>query len=949
MAANTTPSNALVFQSQGGGESQFSNSGQVDWVTLAGSSVKFTVDVLARLSKAGIEAFTLAASYSVLGQFKLGNRAEIQVYDSVGKLRAFSSFNSALYFGFGVKHIVRSLADSAEGLSIVSICAILSDFYGTDFTGLILREFFKLLQPPAELTPTLAQWRNLAQTCAGALSHSSFKHHLSGISRLYYGDGSGQDPPLRGDVTQIAAALYELNKVASGQTDESVFLGGVDCALIAAIASWLLDLNIEIRTEDQGQVLFKHTSATKRKRPGGYFVAVVFSQTVAPAPQNQIATKVSGYQRVVNIQQLFAPPDPNGVFPLRAAICTRVAWGTALREVVGEYLDKFLSGDHSEAAGEVFGELMLHSLFSTGETGYDNNGIFIGFMSENSTMYGPRKILDRWKYINDASKGLGLLSTAEKWFPECADSAFSRAAMKSYKRLLEPGVSHKPSLASHENSFPSPGAPELRAFTSFIWFLYHASRCLSVCEVDESILPSRAGLLYLYQYGSSHFGSRIRSEIISLRDNKYRYSRFALEKLKDGIFLDPPVLPNPDIDQDDFYIPIAQVSPLVLAEVVFCGRTFGETKFEPGGSSGTTFTRARYVHKPSRVISSTAARTVNGTCFVLNSLMRLTEDHEELGKILVFLGDIKYEGNPFSQILDDQGPYPVADHNITSASEPLELKQPKMEPAELDLSNFPTESLRDLRCRNMDNDSDQKVSIELLVSDVERDSQSSDGSHSRNSTLWAHYRVSKGGRQEMVLNVRPAEFVQTVISHTPFRSPFGVNRNTAASDCANQVSTPAPGSPTHKLTVSQPTNLDAQLKFKVISVRALAAGAGSVDRAVDQAPSSVERIEFVYDNGPKYPLAVSATDLFDIIAILSLFKELPVDGALTEFPLLAPILCEPPCLRNAYERIQEIMQYYFQALLCRWHRVKGPVPYPPGLYAPYDKAVISIPVIILRR
>ncbi|KAK6348052.1 hypothetical protein TWF718_005871 [Orbilia javanica] len=491
MTTNPAPSNALIsFQSGGSGDSGFSTSGQVDWVTIAGSSVKFTVDVLARLSKAGIEAFTLAAAYALLAPFKLSNRAEVQVYESVGKLRAFSSFNSALYFGFGVKHIVRSLADSAEGLSILSLCAILADFYGIEHAGLVLRELFKLLNPPTDLTPTLAQWRNITKACAGAISHSTFKHHLAGISRLYYGITGDQSQYPKGNEVQIAAALHGLSEIASGKTSEAVFVGGTDCALIAAVASWLLDLNVEVREEDQQQILFKHTSTIKRKGPGGYFVAVVFTRVNAPdlSSQGQMATKTSEYRRVFRVQQLFTLSSKD--IPISAEVCTRLNWSDLLEEVFGESLEEVLSGVYAERAGCLFTTLTLyHLLVST----FPNSKV--------GEPFEPRPTF--WDYKHAASYGSGLLLTVEKGFPEISGTAFLRSATKKLKDTIKlasddycskfiPNCSERDGLLGllaesfrdivYEDDEESVVIPCLR----FVWFLYHVSRCFSVFEVDES-------------------------------------------------------------------------------------------------------------------------------------------------------------------------------------------------------------------------------------------------------------------------------------------------------------------------------------------------------------------------------------------------------------------------------------------------------------------------------
>ncbi|KAF3112840.1 hypothetical protein TWF102_004234 [Orbilia oligospora] len=692
-AATSAPSNALVsFQSGGSGDSGFSNSGQIDWVTLAGSSVKFAVDVLARLSKAGIEAFTLAASYAVLGRFKLGNQAEIEVYNSVGKLKAFSSFNSALYFGFGVKHVVRSLADSAEGLSIVSLCSILADFYGIDHSGLILRELFKLLNPPVEFTPTRTQWTSLIKACVGALSHSNFKNHLTGISSLYYGLNKELKQLVRGNAVQIATALFGLNQVSSGKINEVLIVGGADCALIAAIASWLLDLDVEIRIAGTGQVVFKHTSATKRKGSGGYFVAIEFTQQSVIGPQSQLATRSSGYRRVVEVQQLFAPAGER--VSMSATICTRVSWSNALREIFGGNSEEALSGSISECMGRLFGALMLYSLF--------HDKTFIP-MDKSSTTVGS-KFPNSWVYSNKASQGLGLLSTVEKWFPECADTQFSRVATATYtnylklakeddqghhvseeacKSILSLGQVHLDSMLKHAQGNCNP-AP----FIEMSWFLFHISRCLSIYEVDQSILPSRAGLIFLREHSQNFLREY---ESLGLGHNA-GITKPAKASFKPS-FLDLRRLTAQDLLISE------EPTPFTLAQILFSGKVGYYTFYGRPGNPSNPQTRG-------------------------------------IRENIDLPGSIHYQGECFNQIIDDPGPYPVADYNIVSEIE----KVPKI--PELNLCHLPTHSLNDPKPQSPDEDidSDSGTSIELLVSDTPiRDTDFSgniNGPTSQNSTLW---------------------------------------------------------------------------------------------------------------------------------------------------------------------------------------------------------------------
>jgi hypothetical protein len=76
----------------------FAQQGQVDWTTLGKNTVRFTVGALSRLSKAGVEALTIYAARAIFHQVKLDQLGEQRVVTALEGLRAFSSYNRALFF-----------------------------------------------------------------------------------------------------------------------------------------------------------------------------------------------------------------------------------------------------------------------------------------------------------------------------------------------------------------------------------------------------------------------------------------------------------------------------------------------------------------------------------------------------------------------------------------------------------------------------------------------------------------------------------------------------------------------------------------------------------------------------------------------------------------------------------------------------------------------------------
>ncbi|KAF5635269.1 uncharacterized protein FTJAE_6432 [Fusarium tjaetaba] len=227
----------------------FQQQGTVDWTKVLSGSVAFSVDVLSRLSKAGIEAFTIYAARAIFSNVKLGPNGELRLHRALDKISAFPSFGKALWFGFGVKHIIWSMQESAEGLNCLGICACLTEGFSTTVAAKVIRELFLLYDPPAELTPALRQWIALVESSGGLLASSEFGLVLHGLTKLCLMDGQ-RNLRSSGSPKDIALVLKEVFEVSGGRLDRLFLSGGADCAWIAAVAHWLLDLRVEVQHQD---------------------------------------------------------------------------------------------------------------------------------------------------------------------------------------------------------------------------------------------------------------------------------------------------------------------------------------------------------------------------------------------------------------------------------------------------------------------------------------------------------------------------------------------------------------------------------------------------------------------------------------------------------------------------------------------------------------------------
>ncbi|OAL43154.1 hypothetical protein IQ07DRAFT_524896, partial [Pyrenochaeta sp. DS3sAY3a] len=256
----------------------FTQQGSVDWVALSRGTLGFTVQGISRLSQAGIEALTVIATRGIFSQVRLGTLGQSRIEQAIKSVEVFPSMNKALWFGFGIKHIVRNLSETAEGLACVGICSCLTEEFSTSVSAQIMAQLFLLYKPPEDLTPALGQWTALIKACQGVVSTSEFGLALSKLSRLFLSDGTSNMLSCS-KPEAIAKVLKGLFDVSIGSTKSIVIVGGPDCAWFAAVAHWLLELSVEI-LDSNGDVLYRpgfttHVSAHTERDHFCFFILVL--------------------------------------------------------------------------------------------------------------------------------------------------------------------------------------------------------------------------------------------------------------------------------------------------------------------------------------------------------------------------------------------------------------------------------------------------------------------------------------------------------------------------------------------------------------------------------------------------------------------------------------------------------------------------------------------------
>ena len=330
-------SGTLVPQASSGSGSAFAQQGTVDYVSLSNSTLTFSVEILSRFSKAGVEMITFAMGQAICSRFRVPTEGQKNVADAVLKLKAYPSLGNVLWFGFGIKHIVRLLCEKEQGTTCAALCACLSASYSTEYGANVLSELCKDMGSDDNLNPSLSQWYNLLDVCAGALASSSFPEMVNMFCRL--GNVKVQEKGRFVKATSpeaLATAIKILSDVSQGRTSTVKLRGGLDCGWIAAFARFVLCLRVKVVNEN-GDCIY-HYGGHDNRLPQ---LILVFD----PRQSGDLVQKPH-LQLVERTLQL----PFNGSFPLNSAsksreiFCPgRSSWSTIFQDTFGDIIERLIS------------------------------------------------------------------------------------------------------------------------------------------------------------------------------------------------------------------------------------------------------------------------------------------------------------------------------------------------------------------------------------------------------------------------------------------------------------------------------------------------------------------------------------------------------------------------------------------------------------------------------
>lgn len=483
------------------GSSNFAQQGSVDWVALSNSSVQFSVAVLARLSKAGVDAFTLRFGQAICCNFALEPRAQELVTEAIRKVKKYPSYGDLMWFGFGIKDIVTDLADTEEGLTLVALCAALSTTYDSTFSAQVIRELCFRSKAPQSFTPALRQWKTVVELCAGILSSSRFVTLVNGFRRLICGHLriplDTRHPPTTS--IALAEAILTLAKISKRSLVNATISGALDCAWLAAFAEYILSLDVGVCDTD-GDFFYRSRQCAEA-RP--QLVILLCPANTGRGGEILLRSRAS----VIPQGQSLLQKDP----ALRGTSLTnwQSPWSTILHDVFGESLDRLLEiqlsiNNNQTTAFALY--LRCISLLQRQDSRTRNCYEIKEALNTSLVNHPVNPLL--WTHPN--SSGPRFISFATKQLPELPTGLFDtlRLPREDLPDILELGRSALEVIegtcqcVQHQHDAGEWDASNHDAIcllvlaeiiVIFLWILID-------CDIDDDVLPSTTGLANLYAW-----------------------------------------------------------------------------------------------------------------------------------------------------------------------------------------------------------------------------------------------------------------------------------------------------------------------------------------------------------------------------------------------------------------------------------------------------------------
>ncbi|RPA72097.1 hypothetical protein BJ508DRAFT_419651 [Ascobolus immersus RN42] len=633
---------SLAAASAAGGDG-FVSQGSLDWVALSNTTYSASISILKRVSAEGVDSLTLVVGQALCSSYQLSIDGHKRFDEAISKLASFSTFGKVAWFGFGIQHITRDLAETEQGQNLLVIAGCLADTCGARVASMILAALTRQMNAPSDMRPSAHQWTSLVEACSGVFAPTQFSRIVDHFIGYGYkslssgGKGRGNkkrwmDFSTTSHFDDVATALGLIQQLCSGELRSLKIGGGAACGIIAAIAYWFFGITVRIEASD-GQELF--TSSVDQFTTT---LTVVYSEDCAKVSEpTPIPLEITHRTFVLRSAKDIFQIEDN----ISDQIYGRIPWSSILSEMFPSETEFLKDPDSAIMLGQlVASTARLFEFMAMGD-----EDVVTDF-SEFTDELGKQRLrpahqirpsnLVSWSGYAPSQYGEGLMEFLAWRFPEISSglkirpnisflAVDSLTAIRNYIQAFD-GLND---VWEEKRKGKSPGDENTvlvqpTTISHFVGALIHIGRHLASIKC-ESINPTRQGFEQMIQ---AFFGIGVGKDMGHIKPKQYLFSG-----------REPPV--------GEHYQALYCLSALlgqekyknpILPEVINENLKMGLSLFAPA-----VLTNAPYLEKI--VKTGVAAISIDGVCFYWGILEELTDNPGKAMELHIAPGHIHLKGS----------------------------------------------------------------------------------------------------------------------------------------------------------------------------------------------------------------------------------------------------------------------------------------------------------------
>ena len=216
------------------------------WTAFRAQPITFAPEMLSCYSRAGVDPYVIEVGKSLHPMFPLCRESKMHLGR---KFRCVGEVERNEGNGSDLSVIVAEIAKSEEGLLFLGVLGVLTEYYDDQSVSKVLHELGKWKKIPEDLATGVQGWEAIATLFGGKLDSEKFSSAISRYTQL--GQHSTTQDLVHTDAFTVAASLNAMKDIVRGrEKGVPTAYVGMDAGWVAAVAEWLFDLKIELRSKD---------------------------------------------------------------------------------------------------------------------------------------------------------------------------------------------------------------------------------------------------------------------------------------------------------------------------------------------------------------------------------------------------------------------------------------------------------------------------------------------------------------------------------------------------------------------------------------------------------------------------------------------------------------------------------------------------------------------------